>query len=155
MIRSLFCIALTVTAVSPAHAVDLTGTWQGAVTCQAFNGAYSKTKNADSTLLIVQAGGTFSARLDDELSFNGAVIDSTAKPTEQGEAAMNACSTDASPLADGDDEIARLKAKVNPEKGTGTLSGESIFGTTGMALTCKYKLKRTSTTPPKFAGCPA
>jgi hypothetical protein len=155
MIRSIFSIALVALAVSPAHAVDLTGVWEGTVTCQVFNGAYSKTKNADSTLLIAQEGTTFSARLDDELSFNGAVIDSTAKPTEQGEAAMNTCSTDATPLGDGDDEIARLKVKVNPEKGTGSLTGESHFATTGTVLSCKYKLKRTSTMPPKFTGCPA
>jgi hypothetical protein len=43
---------------------------------------------------------------------------------------------------------------VNPEKGTGTLSGESVVGTDGTVLTCKYKLKRTSTTPPKFTTCP-
>ena len=155
MIRSLLCIALTMVAVSPAYAVDLTGVWEGTVTCQVFNGAYSKTKNTASTLLISQEGATFAARLDDELSFNGAVLDSTAKPAEQGEAAMNACSTDATPLGDGDDEIARLKVKVNPEKGTGSLTGESHFATTGAVLTCKYKLKRTSTTPPKFTGCAA
>lgn len=154
MIRSLCSIALVALAVSPAHAVDLTGVWEGTITCQAFNGEYSKTKDADSTLHIFQEGGTFIAQLDGEVSFNGAVIDSTAKPTEQGEAAMNACSTDATPLGDGSDLIARLKAKVNPEKGTGTLTGEGVFATTGAVSTCKYKLKRTSTMPPKFAGCP-
>ena len=155
MIRALFCLALAVVAVAPAHAVDLTGVWEGTVTCQVFNGTYGKSKSADSVLLIAQAGGTFSANLDSELTFNGAVIDSTAKPTEQGEAVMNACSTDATPLGGGDDEIARLKVKVNVDKGTGTLSGESIFAIAGSVFTCKYKHKRTSTTVPKFLACPA
>jgi hypothetical protein len=155
MLRSLFCIALATVAVAPAQAVNLTGTWEGTVTCQVFDGAYSKTKNANSTLIIAQEGATFDARLGDDLNFNGAGIDSTAKPTLQGEAAMNACSTDTTPLGDGDDEIVRLKVKVNPEKGTGALSGESVSGRTGSVRTCKYKFKRTSTNLPKFTGCPA
>jgi hypothetical protein len=157
MIRSLIGIALALVAVAPsARAVDLTGTWEGTVTCTAFNGEYSKTKVADSVLLILQsASGEFTALLDGMLGFNGRVVDSTAKPEVQGEAVMTVCSTDAVPIGGGDDEIARLKVKVNPVKGTGTLSGESIVTTQGTILTCKYKHKRTSPTSPKVSSCSA
>ena len=44
--------------------------------------------------------------------------------------------------------------KVDPEKGTGTLSGESIFESEAQVVVCKLKYKRTSTTPGKFLNCP-
>jgi hypothetical protein len=155
MRKNLLALALAAAATaSPAGAVDVTGTWEGSVTCSVFDGAYAKTKTSPSTLLIVQEGNLFIARLDDALTYNGGVIDSGDKPLLQGEGAMNLCSTDVVPLGGGDDEIVRMKLKVNPEKGTGTLSGESIFGAAGEARTCKYKYKRTSATAPDVAPCP-
>ena len=144
-------------AVTSAHAVDLTGTWNGSYSCTSFDGTTTKNKTKDSVLLIVQTGATLAAIIDDGSggTYRGAAIDATAKPAEQGEAVFNFCTTDALPLADSASELVRLKAKVNPAKGTGTLSGVSYFEQPGNLLTCKLKYKRVSTAPTKFAGCDA
>ena len=157
MKMTLLAFAAAVTAATSAQAIDLTGTWNGSYSCVNFDGATTKNKTKDSVLLIVQTGTTLSAIIDDGSggTYRGATIDATAKPTEQGETVFNFCSTDALPLADSASELVRLKAKVNPEKGTGTLSGVSYFEQPGNMLTCKLKYKRVNTAPPKFGGCDA
>ena len=109
----------------------------------------------ESVLRIVQTGATLSASIDDGSggTYNGATVDSTAKPTEQGETVLNACGTDAIPLVGGSSELMRLKAKVDPAKGTGTLTGVSYFETPTFLLTCKLKYKRVETTTAKFKTC--
>jgi hypothetical protein len=157
--KSLLAIAVAVLAsATSAGAIDLTGTWSGKYTCTQFDGAPSKVKSPpDSVMVIVQTGATLSAIIDEGSggTYRGATIDATAKPDEQGEAVFNACGTDAFPLDGGTAELVRLKAKVNAENGTGTLSGVSYFETPTTLLTCKLKYKRTTTAPVKFAGCDA
>ena len=104
-----------------AGAVDLTGTWNGKYSCQDFDGDYDKFKSNESVLRIVQTGTTLVASIDGgAASYDGAVIDSTAKPAQEGEAVMNLCLTGG---AGG--ELFKIKAKVDPEKGTGTITGVS------------------------------
>jgi hypothetical protein len=155
--KSFLAAVAALAFTASAHAIDLTGTWNGSYSCTSFDGEATKTKAPDSVLLIFQTGGTLSAIIDAGAggTYRGATIDATAKPTEQGEAVFNFCTTDALPLADSASELVRLKAKVNVEKGTGTLSGVSYFEQPGNMLTCKLKYKRVSTAPPKFAGCDA
>jgi putative lipoic acid-binding regulatory protein len=153
-------LAIAVAALSvatSARAIDLTGTWNGSYSCTGFDGEPTKNKVKDSVLLVVQTGATLSAIIDNGSggTYRGATIDATAKPTEQGETVWNACSTDPLPLADSASELVRLKVKVDPDKGAGTLSGVSYFEQPGNLLTCKLKYKRASTAPPKFAGCDA
>lgn len=157
MKKALLAVAVALACATSAHAVDLTGTWNGSYSCVNFDGTTTKNKTKDSVLLIVQTGGTLSAIIDDGAggTYRGATIDATAKPGEQGEAVFNFCSTDSFPLADSASELVRLKAKVNPEKGTGTLSGVSYFEQPGNMLTCKLKYKRVSSAPTKFGGCDA
>ena len=159
MNKTLLAIAVCALATATsASAIDLTGTWSGKYTCTQFDGSSSKvTSPPDSVLLIVQTGGTLSAIIDDGSggTYRGATIDATAKPDEQGEAVFNACGTDAVPFSGGTSELVRLKVKVDPDKGTGTLSGVSYFETPTFMLTCKLKYKRTSTAPTKFGGCDA
>jgi len=148
-------IALALVA-APAGAIDLTGTWEGTFSCKSFDGtaAPQNFKNKDSVMLIAQTDATFIAQLDEVDHYNGAVIDDASDTTARGEAVMNHCGTDALPLLDSPGEIVRLKAKVDPEKGTGTLSGDSIFEMPGLVMSCKFKFKRTNLTPNKFGGCP-
>ena len=157
MNKLMLTIVFASLAATSARAIDLTGTWNGSYSCAGFDGEATKDKVKDSVLLVVQTGATLSAIIDNGNggTYRGATIDATAKPTEQGEAVLNGCATDALPLADAASELVRLKIKVNPEKGTGTLSGVSYFEQPGNVLTCKLKYKRVSTTPGKFAGCDA
>jgi hypothetical protein len=66
---------------------------------------------------------------------------------------MNACTADGLPMTDPGGEIVRLKAKVNAEKGTGTLTGTSFLEGNGVVMTCKLKYKRVNTTPGKLGTC--
>src|SRR5262249_1760406 len=128
--------------------------WEGSYSCDAFNGTAAKNKVKPSVLLIAQEGATFIASLDNIDTYSGATIDDTADTTKKGEAVLDHCGTDQTPLV-GFGEIIRFKAKVDPVKGTGTLSGESIFEMEGTVASCKFKYKRTEMSLPKLLGCPA
>jgi hypothetical protein len=155
--KILLGIALTsLAAAAPARAIDLTGTWAGSVTCKRFgiDGESSTEKTKDSELVIAQAGETFDAELD-LLTFRGATIDAAADGARRGQAVLVSCDADAVPLDGGVNEIVQLKAKVDAEKGTGTLAGVSVFehGMDGFR-TCRFKYKRTSTTAGALTPCP-
>ena len=155
--NALLAIALaSIVAAAPAGAIDLTGTWTGSVTCKLFglDGESSTEKFKDSALVIAQTGETFDAELD-LLALRGATIDAAADGARRGQAVLLACDADAVPLDGGVNEFVQLKAKVDAEKGTGTLTGVSLFehGQNGF-MTCKLKYKRTSTTPGVLTPCP-
>ena len=145
-------IALVLLA-APAGAVDLSGTWNGSYTCTGSNGEVVKVKQKESVLLIAQTDATFSASIDGT-AYNGAVLNLDADATKKGDAVMNSCTLDAVPMNGASGEIVHFKVKVDPDKGSGTVSGESIFESVSQQLVCKLKYKRTNTTPTKFTGCP-
>jgi hypothetical protein len=154
--QALLGIALaSLVAAAPAGAIDLTGTWEGSFTCKRFgiDGESSTEKTKDGVLMILQAGGTFDARIEG-IEYRGATIDAADDGARRGEAVLVACDADAIPLDGGVNEIVRLKAKVDAEKGTGTLTGVSVHehGMSGF-ITCKLKFKRTATTASKFPVC--
>jgi hypothetical protein len=162
-IRSRLAILLTFAAAplglaSAASAIDLTGTWQGSYTCQGFDGVNFKAGNKASVLLINQTDTHFSADLDGgDYIYNGVAIDDDADPQGKGNLVMNQCGTDPFPTEGAEGEIVRMAAKVNPDKGTGSLKGVSIVEFLDEArptvVTCKFKYKRVSTAPVKFNGC--
>jgi hypothetical protein len=143
-----------------AGAIDLEGLWQGTITCQEFDGVVTKTKDRAGALDIIHPdGATFAAELNGIRAFNGSVVPSARDGVTGGEAVMSGCDTDAFPIDGQPGEVIHLRAKVNPAKGTGTLTGTGIYesgsGAGAPIRVCKYKLKRTSTTPGAFTkGCP-
>jgi hypothetical protein len=142
-------------AAAPAGAIDLTGSWTGSVTCKRFtmNGESVTQKTKPATLSIVQAGALFDAAIDG-LEYRGRTIDLATDGLKRGEAVLVSCDADAIPLEDGVTEIVRFKAKVDAEKGTGTLTGEALHehGMNGI-MSCKLKFKRTSAIPGAFSTC--
>jgi hypothetical protein len=152
MKKTILAIAIAALAAASAGAIDLTGTWNGKYSCQDFDGDYAKFKSSESVLRIVQTGTTLVASIDGGAgTYDGAVIDSTAKPAQEGEAVLNLCLTSAAPLGGG--ELFKIKAKVDPEKGTGTISGVSHYEGGTVVNTCKLKYKRVSTDPGKVDTC--
>lgn len=141
-----------------AGAVDIEGFWRGTVTCQEFDGVVTKTKDRVAVFDIIHPdGATFIAELNGITRFNGSIVPSSANGVTGGEAVMSGCDTDAFPIDGERGEMIHLRAKVNPTKGTGTLTGVGIYesGTTPFIKVCKYKFKRESTTPGAFTeGCP-
>lgn len=146
--------ALPLALAAGAHAqgvpADLTGTWQGKVSCKlnhADDGA-TGSYTIDSELLIRQTGlganGTALGVVLGPDEFSGRTIDTG---TGTGEVAFVRCGSRDSAWAQ-QTEIWKSKFKVNAEKGTGSISGTSVYndayGTPGLGtlVTCKGKWKR-------------
>jgi hypothetical protein len=89
--------------------------------------------------------------------YYGTFINDDKKPNEKGELFLVQCETDNDAGADYA-EMIRAVVKVNPSKGTGSLSGVSIaegsLGNGHAFRTCKYKFKLTGLPNPNVPGCP-
>lgn len=157
-VRPLFLGIAGLSFTASAGAVDIEGFWRGTVTCQEFDGVVTKTKDRVAALDVIHPdGATFIAELNGITSFNGSIVPSASNGVTGGEAVMSGCTTDAFPIDGERGEMIHLRAKVNPTKGTGTLTGVGIYesATTPFLKVCKYKFKRESTTPGAFTeGCP-
>jgi hypothetical protein len=150
---ALLAAALAITA-APAAAFDLTGSYVGKFRCTgSFEGRKDSFAEPQVQVAITQSGNVFGMRFDDGfdvLDYSGVAIPDQAKP-DKGEMAFVFCGTDDVLGNNGDlDEIGRLKVTTKPAKGTGKLSGTSIFteldGTS--VFTCKWTFKRVDTNDP-------
>jgi len=137
-------------AGSPAGALDLTSTWLGKYTCTEYNGTLSKFTVKDDEMRITQTGDVFA--VDSENQFSGVSLPDDKKPDTKGEAKLANCDTD-NVVSNGGDEIARLSAKVDREKGKGKLKGSSIYTFPGGVGTCKWSYKLTDPANPNAVGC--
>jgi hypothetical protein len=144
-------------ALAPAAgAFDLTGTWTGKWSCQGFDGSSFKSSNKQSTIAITQTGAnTFAANVDGgQFFYNGGAIPDAGAPDTKGEAALLQCGTDNIPFATSEGEILRVRVKVNPASGAGSLKGLSVIETDfSEVLTCKYSYKRVDTADPNVLDC--
>ncbi|EIC30890.1 MULTISPECIES: hypothetical protein [Methylomicrobium] len=120
-----------------AGAVNLTGTWTGRFRCSGFDGinfsfVQPNRSQPPQSLRISQPpdGSRLSVQwLDGEelaATFTGFTIDSITRPTTRGHAAIADCATKAD-ITSGVSEITDLNAVVNPNRGTGSLTGLSIY----------------------------
>jgi len=161
-------LTLAISFVSaPAGALDLTGTWSGKFNCSNFDGLkYNTVSDKKQTLYISQDGENVSVQWVDQANavtvtyFTGSVIAHESKPFSKGQVALADCSTGPD-LNAYFSEIAKLSASVNRQKGTGTLTGTSIYSipesqealkTVGQ---CKWNFKLVDPRDPGVAaGCP-
>ncbi len=150
----MFTAALAISGMAAPHAsaIDLTGTWNGTLNCNGFDGRKATFKFA-STMKILQNGPSAVMSLDDEDFYVGGTIDDDIKPTTKGEALFVACHTGPAPTDFG--EIVRGQVTT---AGNGTLSykAASIFQVDGFGAfaSCKWTFKRTDSTPPNVPTCP-
>lgn len=82
-------------------------------------------------------------------SYNGIAVADAKKP-DKGDVMLTICGTD-DDLGSGEfDELGRFKVTTKPAKGSGAISGFSVYSANNPpeAYTCKWKLKRTSTSAP-------
>ncbi len=139
-------------AAPPAYAYDLGGHWSGVYKCKgSFGGdkdSYTDALEAD----ITQAGTAVGANISfsgTPYSYNGLAVADSKKP-DKGDLMLTICGTD-DDLGSGQyDELGRFKVTTKPTKGSGSISGASYYSSTSppQAYTCKWKLKRTSTSAP-------
>ena len=101
---------LGISAVS-VQAVDLTGTYEGKITCKGFDGSKVK-KVFPSFLEITQTGSNLNILSFSFGPFNGTVIEDDKKPDEKGQAGFISCFSD--PLApEGEVGSAKVTDKSN------------------------------------------
>lgn len=148
--RARYALAALALAASPAAALDLTGTWLGKYACTEYQGETTKFTVTDDEMRITQTGDTFA--VDSQNAFSGVSIPDLRRPDTRGEAKLANCLTD-NLVSTGGDEIARLKASIDREKGKGKLTGVSIYTFEGGWGTCKWSYKLTSPENPNAAGC--
>jgi hypothetical protein len=157
----LLLLALASGARAQAVPADLTGTWEGKVSCKlnhADDGATGSYK-IDSDLLIVSvdegANGTDLNVVLDGSAFSGRTVDTG---TEKGEVVFVRCGSGDSAWAQ-PAEIWKSGFKVKLEKGTGSITGTSVYNDAngapgqGTLVTCKGKWKRIS--PDDLSGMPS
>jgi hypothetical protein len=152
-------VLASVLAVLPtaAQAYDLTGTWTGKWTCKGFDGEKFTTENKTAVMRISQPGGGNAIYVDLDnggFRYNGEAIPDTAKP-EKGDAVFIACPTDNDPLSGIESEMVRATVKTKAGTFKASFKALSIFEDEFVGVgTCKYSLKRTSTTDPGVVACP-
>lgn len=159
IIAPLLAVGLSLAAGTSAHAFDVTGHWSGTYKCKGtFDGekdSYVDTLEADFT----QSGAAAGANVvftGTPFNYSGVAIANAAKP-DGGDLMLVICGTDDVLGSAQYDELSRLKVTTKPAKGTGTISGESLYVRGGpiQAYTCKWKLKRTATSAPVVpTSCP-
>jgi hypothetical protein len=159
IIAALLVVGLSLAAGSSARAYDITGHWTGTYKCKGtFDGekdSYVDTLEADFT----QGGGAVGANVvftGTPFNYSGVALPSAAKP-DGGDLMLVICGTDDVLGSPQYDELTRLKVTTKPAKGTGTISGESLYVKSGplQAYACKWKLKRTTTSAPAVpTSCP-
>jgi hypothetical protein len=153
-VRSGIVLALAALAASgaplAAGALDLTGTWTGKYTCTEYDGTLSRFTVRDDVLAISQSG--FELAVDSTSAFSGVAIADARAPEGRGEAKLAACSTDAA-VSNGGDALARLKVKLDREKGRGKLKGVSLYAGPGLVGSCRWSYKLTDPANPGAAGC--
>jgi hypothetical protein len=143
---------------SSASAVDLTGTYEGKLTCRGLSaegqpegvGQATKTSNKSSVLEISQELGAIRAMLDGQF-FEGAALNELGKEDKEAAAVAVACNNDGDPAA----AVAslQLEVKVAPGSGKTTLKLTQTKGS-GLAVVCTGSYKRAATTNPELAACP-
>jgi hypothetical protein len=148
--RALRVLVVVGLAGSPAGALDLTGTWLGKYTCTQYDGTLSKVTVKDDEMRITQTGDVFA--VDSQNQFAGVSLPDDKTPDTKGEAKLANCNTD-NVVSNGGDELVRLSAKVNREKGKGKLKGSSIYTFPGGVGTCKWSYKLTDPANPNAVGC--
>jgi hypothetical protein len=156
---ALFAVVLVLTVAPSVRAFELDGHWSGTYKCKGnFGGekdAYEDALEADITQTGTAVGAliTFSGT---PYSYNGLAVADAAKP-DKGDLMLTICGTD-DDLGSGEfDELGRFKVTTKPAKGSGAISGVSLYASTNpaQAYTCKWKLKRTSTSAPAVpTSCP-
>lgn len=151
-------LGVLLTAAPAARAFDATGTWIGQYSCKSrdIDGKFTF-KAKPSTAFITQVGSAVRINLDSEFFYQGTAFNDAKKPDEKGEVFVVECATDFDATT-GFAETLRAAVKTKPAKGTGSLSGLSVYQDledVGLPEfgTCKFKYKRVDTADPGVGGC--
>ena len=134
-----------------AIALDLTGTWEGKLTCTGIENDEKDTFNCCGVIQITQSGTTANIREGSLLYFGRVLtLDTNAK---KGKVTFVGCPTN-NTLPD-NSEMVFATATADPVTGKGTLTGSGPYtGDQSEAYTCKWTFKRVDPADPGVPACP-
>jgi hypothetical protein len=146
-------------SVAQAVAVDLTGTWQGKVTCSVLEQGMEKEKQSvkDAQMEISQSGmdlniRAFSFTIGEDELLDGVIVDDGIK-INKGEVGLVACESSVEPIDAGG---GWMKATINPRTGKSKLTGIGIGAqrtSSTRVVKCKFNLERINTDDPDVPDC--
>ena len=142
-------------SASPARAAlityDLTGDWTGKITCNVFAGGVKQKIVLTPTMHVSQIGQNIGVEIELGLGskrYAGLANPDAKKPEQKGETALILCGTDNVLGATSPDEIGRMSVSAKPGKVKASLKGLSFYSDVDDHGTCKWSMKRISTTDP-------
>ncbi len=156
-VRSVYLAAAVVLLPSVVSAFNLTGTWQGKVTCKQFGAAgldLIPTLKLEETLDITQTGSALVVDSSNGfvLGAMGAAIDDEDKPAN-GQASLVGCENDGN-VNTTSEEVGIFKVRTKPSADKYLIKGVSQHVDDDSTVTCKWKLTRTSALDPSASPCP-
>ena len=136
-----------------AHALDVTGTWEGKWKCRVFNaltGSFETLSNPTSTMKISQAGNDLNVEIDSQFFRFHGVVAAGAANSDNGAATLMSCHTDPTLSQPGSyNELISARFHTNPNTDSGTFKATSTGQQENfLAAVCHYVLKRLSTVDP-------
>jgi hypothetical protein len=141
----------------PAHALDLTGTWEGSITCTglAADGERDRYRVLPAVEITQTGADTFNLReTGADLFYFGRAIAKASNP-DAGVATYVGCPTDASLPPDSEMVHVKVSADPDPASVAGTLRGSGPFvdADTDGLYSCKWTYRRVSKADPGVPAC--
>lgn len=147
-------VAAAVAAVAPwgqhAYAFDLTGGYEGLMTCKGIDNIGEKdTFKCCSILNVKQTGDTLMMAIVDSRFF-GRAVEMAGHP-DKGVVTAISCSTNTT--LPSPSEMGEFQVSANAETERATVKGETILFGNGRHYICKWNYKRTTLSVPTIDPC--
>ena len=153
--QKVLALILVVAAPSWAHAIDLTGTYEGKQVCTGLlKGSGEKDRfTITPSMRITQVGSSVRVNVSPGASYEGTVVNDGKNPTKKGQAAIVSCSP--SQDASGYAELLHVRSATLAKNGVKlTVRGISTFSTVNRVGDCRWAYKRTNAADPGVGICP-
>jgi len=141
-----------------AAAFDVSGTWEGSITCKTYlDGSAVKEKFDGVMLAVSQSGRDVNVHVTNfvpEFFMDGATYDDPKNPATRGRIGLADCANNGRVVASGVEDVWQLKVSTNESNGKGRMSGRKVSAGDLMTDECKLKFTRTDVTDPGTGPCP-
>ncbi len=146
-------VAILAAGAPAASALDLTGTWEGKLTCKGLFDGEKISTTCCEILQITQSGDTVNISVFGDLYF-GRVTTRTGHP-DQGAVTFVGCNTDNTLPNASEMVFANVTDDLKPLSVKGTLKGEGPFvNDPTEQYVCTWNYKRIDRTDPLVSACP-
>jgi hypothetical protein len=146
-------LAAGLVGAASVEALDLTGTWQGQISCSGLTGAGDRDRfRVPNPVEITQVGDAIRVRdAGANLLYAGRVIEASSNP-DAGIAMFVGCPTDNT--LPPDSELVHARVTVTPARGKLTATGPFHDADNGGFFLCRWSYTRVDTVDPAVPACP-